>query len=243
MTRTSLREGLALGFALLFPLFMAWIYFVLAADDGRSINPAFMAGYVGGKLVQFAFPAVYVWLVARQDLRVGEVTRRGLGMGAAFAGVVAVLLFAVYFGVLAGDAAIVKAAPRIHAKLRGFGLDSPGGFVLAAVFLSLIHSLFEEYYWRWFAFGRLKRLVPVGAAIGLSSLGFMAHHVVVLGTFMPERFWRLAVPCSLGVAVGGVAWAWIYHRSGSLAAAWLSHALIDLAIMAIGYDVLRAGWA
>jgi membrane protease YdiL (CAAX protease family) len=242
MTRTHLREGLALGFALVFPLFMAWVYFVLAADEGRTLNPAFMAGYAGGKVVQFAFPAVYVWLVDRGDLRLGELNRRGLAMGVGFAALVAVFLFAVYFGVLAGDESMRRAAPRIHAKLRGFGLDSPGGFVVAALFLSAVHSLFEEYYWRWFVFGRLKRLIPLGAALLLSGLGFMAHHVVILGTFMPDRFWRQAVPCSLGVAVGGVAWAWIYHRSGSLAAAWLSHALIDLAIMAIGYDLLRPGW-
>ena len=128
-------------------------------------------------------------------------------------------------------------------KLSGIGVTSAPIYAAVAIFYSLLHSLLEEYYWRWFLFGRLRDHLSFPAACTLSSLGFMAHHVVVLGTFMHERFWRLAVPCSLGVAVGGLAWAWIYHRSGSLAAAWLSHALTDLAIMAIGYDVLRPGWS
>jgi membrane protease YdiL (CAAX protease family) len=52
----------------------------------------------------------------------------------------------------------------------------------------------------------------------------------------------MAVPMSLCVALGGVFWAWLYHRSGSLLGPWLSHALVDLAVMAIGYAMLWPGW-
>jgi membrane protease YdiL (CAAX protease family) len=45
------------------------------------------------------------------------------------------------------------------------------------------------------------------------------------------------VPFALCVAGGGVAWAWLYDRSNSLYAPWLSHLLIDAAVMAIGYDL------
>jgi membrane protease YdiL (CAAX protease family) len=240
--RSHVRDGLALAFALLFPLFMAWVYFVLVAGDGRRANPAFMLGYAGGKLIQFAFPAAYAYLVARHELRPARPTTRGLGTGAAFAALVAVVAFALYFGKLAGDPRLVTASVKIHGKLREFGLDSPAGFVCAALFLSAAHSLFEEYYWRWFVFGWLKRLLPAGAAAVLSSLGFMAHHVVILATYFPGQFWQLALPLSLCVAAGGLVLAWIYHRSGSLYAAWLSHALLDAAIMAVGYLMLRPGW-
>jgi membrane protease YdiL (CAAX protease family) len=240
--RFPFRDGLALAFALLFPLVMAWVYFDLMAGDGRRANPAFMLGYAGGKLIQFAFPAVYVYCVARHELRPSRPTTRGLWLGTAFAALVAVAAFAVYFGKLAGDPRLETAGVKIHGKLREFGLDSPAGFLAAALFLSAAHSLFEEYYWRWFVFGWLKRLLPAGAAAVLSSLGFMAHHVVILATYFPGQFWRLALPLSFCVAVGGLVWAWIYHRSGSLYAAWLSHALIDAAIMAVGYLMLRPGW-
>jgi len=43
---------------------------------------------------------------------------------------------------------------------------------------------------------------------------------------------------SLGVAVGGIFWAWLYHRSGSLYGPWLSHLLIDAAIFVVGYDLV-----
>ena len=45
-----------------------------------------------------------------------------------------------------------------------FGLSSPLGFLGLAMFLSLIHSLLEEVYWRWYAFGRLAWDHSLGAA-------------------------------------------------------------------------------
>jgi membrane protease YdiL (CAAX protease family) len=98
--------------------------------------------------------------------------------------------------------------------------------------------LLEEYYWRWFVFGWLRRQTPLLVAQLLSSLAFMAHHVVILAVFFPGRFWTAAVPFSLCIAGGGFVWAWIYERSGSIYAPWLSHLLIDAAIMAVGYDLL-----
>jgi membrane protease YdiL (CAAX protease family) len=38
--------------------------------------------------------------------------------------------------------------------------------------------------------------------------------------------------------VGGMVWAWLYWRTGSIYAPWLSHLLIDAAIFTAGYDLL-----
>jgi membrane protease YdiL (CAAX protease family) len=107
-----------------------------------------------------------------------------------------------------------------------------------AAFIAVAHAALEEYYWRWFVFGRLRRHLAVGAAAVLSGLAFMGHHVLVLAVYFPGRFWGAAVPLSLAIAVGGVVWAWLYHRSGSLLGPWLSHVLVDAAIMLIGYDLM-----
>ena len=125
-------------------------------------------------------------------------------------------------------------------KLEGFGLATPAGFVLLTVFLALIHSLLEEYYWRWFVFGWLRRLLPLLPALLLSSVAFMSHHVIILAVFFPGQFWTATVPFSLAIAGGGFVWAWLYDRTGSLYAPWLSHLIIDLAIMAVGYDMVFA---
>jgi membrane protease YdiL (CAAX protease family) len=102
----------------------------------------------------------------------------------------------------------------------------------------VIHSLLEEYYWRWFVFGRLRHLLPLAPAVVLSSLAFMAHHVIVLNYYFPGHFFGLVVPLSLGVAIGGGVWALLYERTGSIYSPWLSHLIVDAAIFGIGWDLL-----
>ena len=66
----------------------------------------------------------------------------------------------------------------------------------------------------------------------------MGHHVIVLREFFEEAPW-LAWLLSSAVAIGGVFWAWLYERTGSLFGPWLSHLLIDAGIFWIGYDLVR----
>jgi membrane protease YdiL (CAAX protease family) len=134
-----------------------------------------------------------------------------------------------------------EAKPHLATKLREFGLFTPTAFLLFGLFLALVHSLLEEYYWRWFVFGGLNQKRGRWTGIILSSVAFMAHHVVILGVFFANRFWSAAVPMAACVGLGGVVWAWLYDRSGSLYACWLSHALVDAAILAVGFDLLFCG--
>ncbi len=105
----------------------------------------------------------------------------------------------------------------------------------------LAHSLLEEYYWRWFVFGQLRRLTTFLPAAVVSSLAFMAHHVVILAVYFPDYFVVAVLPFSLGIAVGGFVWAWLYERNGSVYAPWLSHLLVDAAIFVIGWDLAGLG--
>jgi len=119
-----------------------------------------------------------------------------------------------------------------------FGLATPAAYLLFGFLLSVVHSLLEEYYWRWFVFGRLRHHFALAAAMLLSSVAFMAHHVIDLGMFFPGKFLVLVVPLSLCVGAGGMVWAWLYHRTNSVYAPWVSHVLIDAAIIAVGYDMV-----
>jgi membrane protease YdiL (CAAX protease family) len=72
----------------------------------------------------------------------------------------------------------------------------------------------------------------------MSALAFAAHHVIVLYVYFPGRLWTATVPFAFAVAVGGAIWAWLYDRHQSLAGPWIAHALTDVAIMAVGFDLL-----
>jgi len=99
--------------------------------------------------------------------------------------------------------------------MRGFGLTDGRFFITLGLFYSIIHSGLEKYYWRWFVFGRMRRTMPWIYAAFLSSFGFTAHHVLLLGTY----FCYDSLLCwfaSFGVAVGGFYWCWLYKRSDSI---------------------------
>jgi membrane protease YdiL (CAAX protease family) len=228
-------ELFALAAAMIFPTAMAWFYFRALAGGGGTGNPLQQLAYSVGKLLQFAFPLLWcrlydgIWPSLRRPRRDGLLW--GLGFGLATAAFMLVL----YRGWLAGGDLFDGTADRVRDKMTEFGVTSPGRYFALAAFIVALHSLLEEYYWRWFVFGRLQKHIALTPAIVLSSLAFMSHHVLVLDAYFPGRFLTGVVPCSLGVAVGGAFWAWLYHRTDSLAACWLSHLVVDAAIFILGW--------
>jgi membrane protease YdiL (CAAX protease family) len=244
--RAAWRDLPALTFALFFPLVMTWFYFVVMHQpENTGSTLGLQAAYYGGKAIQFLFPLAFVSLVEPALLlrwRRGPYGR-GLVAGISFGLVVATAILATYFTALRGNSLMESTPAQLYSRLQGFHLATPAGFLGLAVFYSVIHSFLEEYYWRWFVFGQLQHYLSLGSAIALSSAGFMLHHIVLLYVYLPGQFWLLALPFSLAVAVGGAFWAWLYQRADSLLAPWLSHLLVDAALMIVGYALLSPYWA
>jgi membrane protease YdiL (CAAX protease family) len=231
-------DVLLVALAMTLPTVMAWFYFHALGGSGR-LNPLQQLGYAGGKVLQFSIPILFIFFVARRWPEVKGPTTEGMLLGLGFGLVVFLAIVGAYFSGLNSSSLLAGAAGRVRAKMEEFGVASPAGFLALAVFLCAAHSFLEEYYWRWYVFGRLRTMLPVVSAVVVSSLGFMAHHVLILYAYLPDRLLTGVLPASLGVAVGGAVWAALYQRAGSLAAPWLSHALVDAALFVVGWDMLR----
>ena len=225
-----------LAFASVFPFMAAWLYLIVLAGYESGVV---QAAYGAAKVLQFALPVVWVGLVCRQSVRLPMAKTAGVMSGLLLGVTVLAGMLLMYFMWLKPEQYLAHFAPTIRAKANAFGMGNKSAFIVGAVLLSLLHALLEEYYWRWFVFGGLRRYMPVAPAVAISALAFTAHHVILLASF----FGGLTLPAvcfSLCVAVGGAAWAVIYHRSGSLLGPWLSHAMIDAGIFVVGYDILCA---
>jgi membrane protease YdiL (CAAX protease family) len=235
------RDAAGLVFALVFPTLSSWAYFELfAAPEGTSDggNWRTQAAWVSGKAIQFAFPLIWVWVVEGSWVWPSKPTQAGLELGLGFGLLVGGAALLLYYGLLRSHHLMAQAPEMMSDKARDFGISSPARYLLLAGFLSIVHSLLEEYYWRWFLFGRLRMRIPYMAAIVVSAAAFAAYHVINLAAFFPGKFWTFVVPLSTCIAVGGMVWAWLYARTGSIYAPWVSHLLVDVAIFAIGYDLL-----
>jgi membrane protease YdiL (CAAX protease family) len=221
--------------AIALPTLVTWLYFEAFAGSPAATKTAFGIG----KTIQFALPLIWVLLVQRRPLRLPWPKLDGVLLGIAFGAMVGTAMLLLYYFVLGPRGFFEGPAAEVRQKVAQFGVTTVAGFAVMGLFYSLVHSLLEEYYWRWFVVGQLREQMPLWPAVAISSVAFTLHHVIVL-----VRYFGWASPATwlfvAGIVIGGAAWAWLYDRTKSLYGPWISHLLVDAAIFWIGYDLVRA---
>ena len=148
-------------------------------------------------------------------------------------GIVATGLLA-YYGFLKDSTYLANAPALITAKVSEMGLTTQH-HIAFALFLAVPHSLLEEYYWRWFVFDQTKRITGLKTAMVISSLGFMSHHVIVIHQFL-DKGWEVTLfftVCCSGRRLIGLALRPLQNALRPR----VSHLLVDLGIMYIGFDL------
>jgi membrane protease YdiL (CAAX protease family) len=227
---SALRLWLALAPAATVPFLAALLYFVVL-----SAHPVAKLLYTGAKVFTVAWPALAVTVVLGEKLhwRSGGWRRRlaAVPLGA----VVGVLIAAAMAALLATPARAAFFAGADAIRLKAVQLGILAWYWPFALFLSLVNSLVEEYYWRWFLYGQLRRVFPGWRAHALAGAAFGAHHVVIATQFFPGA---LGLVLGASVGVGGVIMSLLYERQGTVAGAWACHLVVDLGIMAAGHALL-----
>lgn len=234
---TSMKRRIALGVvpAMVLPFVAALFYFVLLAG-----KPGSMVLYSAAKAFTILWPLVAAVAIERRRFRFRPLAavdrprsvRWGLVWGVSIA---ALILLTVYAS--PASTYVREHAVDILAKVNDFRLTTPARFIAFAVFISLVHSAIEEYYWRWYVYGRLTALVPPMVAHVVAAIAFAGHHYVVLWCYFSPGG---AIFFGTMVGVGGLIWSVMYRRTGSLVGSWLSHVLTDAAIMVVGYRLAFA---
>lgn len=222
-----------LGIACLLPTFVTLLYFEWAQESPSSTQQLI---YSVAKVVQFSLPVAWVAWVERSSLRLPSLGGQGVGLGLLLGIAIGGAMWGLYL-LLAESPLMSEALVPVQKKVAQIGIDTVWRFAAVGVFYALFHSLLEEYYWRWFIFGRMRRLIPVGMAIVISAIAFALHHIIVLWHYFSHAP-LVALLFSVGVGVGGAMWAALYHRSRSLIGPWLSHLLVDAAIFTIGMHMV-----
>jgi uncharacterized protein len=213
------------------PLIASFFYFVWY--PGTRLGNSF---YVGMKMLMVVWPILAVWVILKEKLfddpRPAQ-HQKGLLVGGIF-GVITVLLLFGLMKLTPVGPVVYANAQRITQRVTDLGVKEH--FLLFTLFVSIIHAALEEYFWRWFAFGQLRKMVSVPVAVIIASVGFAAHHVVVLTQFLTIP---LAIILGSLVGFGGAVWCALYHRFNSLWGPWFSHMLIDFGIMWVGWEILK----
>jgi membrane protease YdiL (CAAX protease family) len=185
--------------------------------------------FIACKLWVLVLPVVWRVAVEKRPLSWSPPRRGGFLpatlVGLAIAGVIAlVYLSARWFGWIDPE--------QVAARAEQTGLNKPAVYLLGAVYWIALNSLLEEYVWRWFCFRQCEILFGGVGGVPAAALGFTLHHVVALAA---QFSWPMTLLGSVGVFTGGAIWSWLYLRYRSVWPCFLSHAIADLPIFAIGY--------
>ena len=123
----------------------------------------------------------------------------------------------------------------IQSKMLDIGLASKGTYIFGATYWILVNAVLEEYVWRWFVVQQSEKIIGTTGAIFISAVGFTLHHIVAMQLYFN---WVAVLLCAIGIFFGGAIWSWCYIKYRSIWPCYLSHAIVDVAIFGIGYQIL-----
>ena len=199
---------------------------------------ALKAGIIGAfvfiftKLWMFGLPA-YWYLKVEGGERSFSIPQNGGWKVSTLLGIGMIVVIGVGYFFL-GD--LMLRGDDLHEILEPFGLTVPWKLAIGILFWIFINSVLEEYVFRWFITSKLEQLVggkwlPILLSAGIFTL----HHTIALAFFIDPLGNALA---SLGVFIGGIIFSWIYIQYRSIWVAWVAHALADVAIFAIAWQLI-----
>lgn len=232
--------GAWLAAALVYPVYFAAMGF-LAAQSEQTV-----AWQIGLAVVcSIAIFGAIPWIVARRQ-HVSLVTGFQLGgppilslVGAAILGVslwpLAHELFVIAQQIGIGSVSeetLRRIAPQLELRLEEWRKLSPA--VILAAF-ALTPAVMEEFFFRGYLLGALRRHWPAWGAIGATALLFGLFHLSVGGLAAVER---VVSSTFLGVVLG-----WICWRTGSIWPGVVTHTLHNGLLLSMAYwrDLLPGG--
>ncbi|MEM1294119.1 MAG: CPBP family intramembrane glutamic endopeptidase [Verrucomicrobiota bacterium] len=231
ISRTRILLGLGIG--LLFPLISNLLYFVVAGSPLLA-----QIGYFGSKAMLLVWPLICFFLILPRgpgETRPGP-ARKQVWWSLLLGIQTGVIIFAAIVLLMQSPIGrfVLEGADAVKERVSQLGFDR--NFLVAAILISTVHAALEEYYWRWFAWGQLRRFVPGFQSHVIAGFAFAAHHYVIVWVYFTPWF---AIFLGTMVAVGGMIWSVMYQRTGSLIGAWISHMFVDLAIFWVGWTLIR----
>ncbi len=179
--------------ALLLPTLITWVYFSLLSQ-----YPAWQQklAYSVGKTIQFALPVIILLYYGRWIKQKTPHLKASLRYGLTTGLIIGIAIYCLYRFAFVPTGIMEGPKVQVQAKLNEMQINSLVAFATLGIGYAIVHSLLEEYYWRWFIFGNLNTMMSLKSAIAVSSL---------VSLFITYWFW----PGTLaGIALGRIFAHW-----------------------------------
>lgn len=160
------------------------------------------------------------------------------------------LLWSVKAGLLGGLAAIITIVGAFLVFQNLLDLDSIEAslnenfrvnkqtYPAIALAILLGTPFFEEYFWRGFIYRSFRSLASSTTAkyfyMIFTGFFFAVHHVVIVSNWF--NWWQYLLSIVF-LAIVGVLFNWMYEKTDSILASWITHFIADLVILLIGFHM------
>ena len=105
-------------------------------------------------------------------------------------------------------------------------------FIFVAIYISFVNSLLEEFFFRGFAFLKLKEVANRKFAYIFSSLAFALYHVAMMIGWFDISLFILTI---VGLFIGGIIFNYFNEKYKNIYVTWLIHMFANFAINYIGF--------
>lgn len=109
-------------------------------------------------------------------------------------------------------------------------------FLPVALYIALINSFIEEFFFRGFAYLCLKRVSTEGLATWFSALCFSFYHLFLMAGLVEFSLYLSAI---VVLVFAGVLFNRLDRASNSLYPSWLLHGFANLGLNTIGFILLK----
>ena len=196
------------------------------------IDAVIQPGYVAKsavKLVLFLLiPALYILFAKdRNVFKMFKADKKGILFAFLLGGIIYAVILGAYF--LFRNIFDFSALTKSLGETTGV---NGSNFIWVAIYISFVNSLLEEFFFRGFAFLRLKTILSKRFAYIFSSLAFALYHIaMMIGWFgIPVILISLA-----GLFAGGMIFNRFDDDKNSIYLSWLVHMFANFSINTIGF--------
>ena len=189
--------------------------------------------WLASKAWMLGLPLWWHLRVDGQTFSWSPVQQGGVGAGFLIGALFSLVMVLAWFFV--GEPRVDRETFR--ASLEPFGLTNANTYIAAAVFWTVGNSVLEEYVFRWFLVEKGEVVFGPGWPTILVSAGiFVLHHFFALW-FLGFSLSANLLAC-LGLFIGGTAFSWLYVKYRSIWIPYITHAMCDVVVFAVGYVLL-----
>lgn len=188
------------------------------------------------KLILFIIiPYIYIKFIdasnIKTSLNLRNLDKKRLKLGILF-GLASFLIILISYILLKEVIDLKKIAEELQNRSR----ITPVNFIFVGIYITLINSFLEEFFFRGFIFLNLYNLGKGKLAYLYSSLLFGLYHIAIFKTWF--NIWLILL-CLLGLIVVGFIFNWLNTRSKNFINSWLVHIFADSAIILIGFKMFN----